>query len=147
MSIRCFMFGHKMKWRDEGTANIGAPTRCVRCGHEVPAVVWARGGICEGKTLGNMKSRLPEPSRPAPPMPACKPPAEAVDNAAMMCEIKALREEIKRMRKDVSALNDGWRPVNMTPMKTAPIKGVITPGTGYQPTGSALNPNPPPRKP
>lgn len=41
-AFRCYLFGHKMKWRDEGSANIGAPCKCVRCGHEVAAVVWAK---------------------------------------------------------------------------------------------------------
>lgn len=81
----CLMFGHKLKWHDEGSANIGARCECVRCGYEIPPVVWS--------------DELPHPLRPAPLMPACKlpRPTEGEWQNAMLAEAKSTNELLQKL--------------------------------------------------
>lgn len=102
--LMCFMFGHRLKWRDEGSTNIGAAANCVRCGHEVSAVVW--GGIHEGKTRGNIKPLMAESHRPAPPMPACKQPSKNDSDwqAEMLAEAQRTNELLQMVLASVHKL-------------------------------------------
>lgn len=147
MGMLCKLFGHKFVRVGEDKGLCSAH-ECTRCGHHSPAIDWdaiarplGSTGIREGRTRATVKPCGPlmaESHRPPPPMPACKPPAEVVDNAALMCEIKALREEIKRMRADGRTFPTGgmvpadlrWingngpRPVPDTPKPPPPRSGV-----------------------
>lgn len=76
--------------------------------------------------------------RPPPPMPACKQPA--VDNAALICEIKALREEIRRMRKQADPFARGGMVPDDLDLWPAGYGG-------YQPRPTSATPSPPPKKP
>lgn len=63
----CAIVGHKL----HGNDGIAGAHDCTRCGFHIPAIVWPRGHVPPKYPPG-----LQSPTRPAPPMPACKPPTE-----------------------------------------------------------------------